>query len=237
MTVVRLEDLDADGDGRRFSPSAARNRDAIRDVLAPLLPPRARVLEVASGTGEHALHVTSARPDLDWQPSDRDSEAVRSIEAWRALSGGKGMRAPLCLDVADKAQCRAIFGEGLFDAGPFLEGPRGAALFDAIVAINFFHITPWSCGEAFLDLAARLLEDGGFVFIYGAFFRDDVVTAQSNLDFDARLRAEDPSFGVRRLEVVTDVAARHGLALECCTAVPNNNYAVTLRRVSVTRGT
>ncbi len=205
---VRLEDLDAEGDGRRSSPSAARNRAEILPVLRRVLPARGRALEIASGTGEHAVHFARGLPDWSWQPTDRDAEGLASIDAWRVHAGLPNVLPPLRLDVERDD----------WPAGPF----------DAVVAINLLHITPWSAGLALLDGAARVLATGGVLCLYGAFFRDDRATAPSNLDFDARLRAQDPELGVRRLEAVVAAAQARGLSLRAVVEMPNQNLTVVL---------
>ncbi|MCB9917110.1 MAG: DUF938 domain-containing protein [Planctomycetes bacterium] len=225
MAVVRLEDLDDTGDGRRFSPSAARNRGDILEVLRRVLDGSSSVFEIASGTGEHAVHFTAALPRIRWQPTDRDAEALLSIEAWRREQSHDRILPPKHVDVLEVA------------AMPDDERLASFGMHDAIVAINFFHITPWSACEAFVRVAASLLRPGGVTFVYGAFLRDDVVTAPSNLDFDARLRATDPAYGVRRLEDVQRIAFEVGLELGEVLAMPNNNLGLVFTRVRlVTRG-
>lgn len=204
---VRLESLDDVPDGRRFSPSVARNRDEIRDALRTTLPRRGVVVEVASGTGEHAIHVASCMPDLIWHPTDRDAEALASIAAWRRRAQLENLRPAQHLDVVE---------------------PWPIDYADAVVAINFFHITPWEACQAFLSGAAGILAPRGTVVIYGAFLCNDRPTAPSNLDFDARLRETDPSYGVRHLEAVEQEASRHGLELARVTSMPNNNFLLVL---------
>ncbi|MCA8968230.1 MAG: DUF938 domain-containing protein [Planctomycetes bacterium] len=217
--VVRLEDLDERGDGRRFSPSAARNRGDILEVLRHVLDGRSRVFEIASGTGEHAVHFTEALPRVRWQPTDRDAEALLSIEAWRRAQSHDRILPPKHVDVIEVA------------AMPEEERLASFGQHDAIVAINFFHITPWTACEAFVRVAASLLQPGGVTFVYGAFLRDEVETAPSNLDFDARLRATDPAYGVRKLEDVRRITCDVGLELGEVITMPNNNVGLVFTRV------
>lgn len=196
-------------DERRHSPAAARNRQPILEVLQAALPERARVLEVASGSGEHALHFAGAMPGWTWQPSDPSPEACRSIEAWRAHSGLTNLLPPLALDVT--ADC---------PAGPV----------DGVVAINLLHIAPWAVGEALLEGARRCLTAGGTLFLYGPFKREGQHTAPSNAAFDADLRQRDPRFGIRDLETVVEAAAARGLGLERVVAMPANNLSLVFRR-------
>ena len=197
-------------DERRSAPHVARNADPIAEVLREILPARGMVVEVASGSGEHALHFARAFPHLLWQPSDPDPVALRSIEAWRADSGLFNLLPPVALDV------RAA------------EWPLDAA--DAMVAINLIHISPWSACQGLMRGAGRLLGEGASLYLYGAFLQDAVETAPSNVEFDAWLRAQNPEWGVRRLEEVVAEAERTGLALEQVVEMPANNLSVVFRR-------
>jgi hypothetical protein len=193
-------------DPRRFAPAAARNRDALLEVLRGVLPPRGLVLEVASGTGEHAVHIAAALPGLTWQPSDPAEEARRSIDAWAA--GHANIRPALALDAS---------------AWPW---PLAAA--DALLCVNMIHIAPWSAGLGLLRGAAALLPPGAPLVLYGPYLREGVATAPSNLDFDASLKARNPEWGLRRLEDVA--AAAEGFALEKVVEMPANNLTVIFRR-------
>jgi SAM-dependent methyltransferase len=195
-------------DDRRFSPSAARNRDAIAAALGPLLPEAGLVLEIASGSGEHALHLARAFPALAWQPSDPDPGARASIAAWRALEGPPNLRAPLDLDAMGEA--------------PFPPA-------DAVLCINMVHIAPWAAALGLLDKAAAALAPGAALILYGPFLRVGVATAPSNLDFDAALRAENPGWGIRALEAVAASAAPR-LILDRVVEMPANNLTVAFRR-------
>ena len=198
---------DALPDGARTAPSTARNREPILDVLRRRLPAGARVLEVASGAGEHACFIAAALPQVAWQPSDRDPEALASIAAWRAAAGLPNLAAPLRLDAADLAS---------WPAGPF----------EAVVCINMIHISPWAAAEGLMAGAAQALTAGGQLFLYGAFLEAGVATAPSNLAFDESLKARDPAWGLRDLAVVTALAADQGLAFVERIAMPANNLVV-----------
>ncbi|PXX95579.1 DUF938 domain-containing protein [Halomonas sp. LBP4] len=196
-------------DARLKSPATARNRQPILEVLQQELPERARVLEVASGSGEHAVHCASAMPGWEWQPSDPNPHARRSIEAWRAHAGLPNLHEPMALDVTI-----------VCPAGPY----------DAIVAINLLHISPWEVSEALLACAGRRLREGGMLYLYGPFWRAGRPTAPSNAAFDADLRARDPRWGIRDLDAVTAEAARQGLVLVRVVEMPANNLSVILRK-------
>jgi hypothetical protein len=187
---------------RRQAPAAARNVGPIGDVLAKWLPERGLVVEIASGTGEHALAFARRFPNLDWQPSDPDPEALASIAAWEE-GGPANLRPPLRIDV-----CRA-------------DWPIGAA--DAILCINMVHISPWEASLGLLDGAARLLTRGGPLILYGPWLEADVKAAPSNLAFDQSLKARDPSWGLRRKEEFAGEAKLRGLVLSGREAMPANN--------------
>jgi SAM-dependent methyltransferase len=192
------------------SPSVQRNRDPILAVLRGVLPPTGLVLEVASGTGEHAVHMARALPGLRWQPTDPDPIALRSIAAHGALAGLANLLSPIPLDVA----------------GPWPEGLTA----DAVVAINMVHIAPWAATHGLMRGAAAALRPGGALYLYGPFREEGVPTAPSNEAFDLDLRARDPAWGLRDLAEVAGVAERHGLRLAERTAMPANNLSVVFRR-------
>ena len=197
-------------DARRSAPHVARNAAPIVDVLRETLPAEGLVLEVASGTGEHALHFARTFPPLAWQPSDPDPAALRSIEAWRADAGPANLLPALELDA------RAS------------EWPIGRA--DAVLAINMVHISPWAATAGLMRGAGRLLASGAPLFLYGAFRRAGVETAPSNEAFDASLRTRDPEWGLRNLEDVVAAAVTYGLRLDRVVEMPANNLSVVFRK-------
>jgi len=194
--------------GALSAPAAARNRAPILEVLRRELPESGLVLEIASGSGEHALCFAAALPALSWQPSDRSEDALRSIAAWRATGSVRNLMAPVALDVVAPAW------------------PVARA--DAIVCINMIHIAPWRAAEALVAGAARLLPAGAPLILYGPFLESGR-TAPSNEAFDKSLRARDPAWGVRDLDDVAALAARHGLALAARVAMPANNLTIVFR--------
>lgn len=198
----------AETDPRRFAPAAARNRDPILAELRRILPARGLVLEVASGSGEHAIHFAAALPGLTLQPSDPDPDARASIDAWAAEAGLPNIRPALALDAAT------------------LPWPAPAA--DVVLCINMIHIAPWAACEGLVRGAAGL---GAMLVLYGPFRRDGVHTAPSNEAFDADLRARDPEWGVRDLEAVAALTAGQGYAAPEVIAMPANNLTVVFRRL------
>jgi cyclopropane fatty-acyl-phospholipid synthase-like methyltransferase len=207
---IALEDRGAEV--RMRSSSAARNRDPILTVLQRVLPQAGRVLEIASGTGEHAVHFARAMPGLTWRTSDPDAASRASIAAWIAAEGLANVPAPLAIDTRTK------------DWG--VEDER----FDAIVSLNMIHIAPWEAALGLIAGAARLLRPSGVLFFYGPFKRDGAHTAPSNEAFDQSLKSRDPSWGVRDVADVAREAQRKGFALMEIEEMPANNLCVIFTR-------
>lgn len=197
-------------DGRRHAPATQRNRDPILSVLRRVLPARGTVLEVAAGTGEHALWFAASLPSLAWQPSDADPDAVASIAAWRDAEGSPNLLAPLLLDVTS--------------------APWPVETVDAVFSANMIHISPWSACLGLLAGAGRHLAGDGMLVLYGPYRIGGRHTAPSNEAFDRDLKARNPAWGVRDLEAVVEVAAREGLQLEETVPMPANNQTLVLRR-------
>ena len=195
---------------RRSAPAALRNRQPIAEVLGEWLPPRGLVLEIASGTGEHAVYFAERFADLDWQPSDIHPDALASIAAFREESGPANLRSPIVLDAS-----AAVW-------------PIDQA--DAVLSINMVHISPWASALGLLDGAARLLAPGAPLIMYGPWLKADVATAPSNVAFDADLKRRDPQWGLRSVEEFAAAAEQRGLALSEIRAMPANNMMLLLRR-------
>jgi uncharacterized protein DUF938 len=196
---------------RRSAAATARNREPILGVLRRVLPPAGLVLEIASGTGEHACFFAGALPALTWQPTDLDEDNRASIAAWRQEAALPNLLPPLALDATA-------------DAWPV---PRA----NAIVNINMIHIAPWAACEGLMRGAARTLAVGAPLYLYGPFRRGGRHTAPSNEAFDAGLRARDERWGVRDLDEVAAVAAAAGLALDEVVEMPSNNLSVVFRHI------
>ncbi|HEY8155585.1 MAG TPA: DUF938 domain-containing protein [Myxococcota bacterium] len=202
-------------DARLFASATQRNREPILGVLRRVLPSRGEVLEIASGTGEHAAWLAAQLPGLVFQPSDPSPAHRASIAAWIASAGLANLRAPLALDVtsADWEQ-----GAGI---------PRDLA---AILCINLIHIAPWAAALGLLRGAGAALAAGRPLYLYGPYRRGGEHTAPSNAAFDRSLRGQDPEWGVRDLEAVMEAAEGAGFALEEIVEMPANNLSVILRR-------
>ena len=195
---------------RRSAPAALRNREPIAAVLRDWLPPAGVVLELASGSGEHAVHFARAFPQLEWQPSDLDPDALASIAAWRSEASLANLCAPLVLDAAAP------------------EWPIDRA--DAVLSLNMVHISPWSAAVGLIAGAARLLSPGSPLILYGPWLEEGVEPAPSNLAFDADLRRRDPAWGLRTVETFA-AAAAHAFSLDERRAMPANNLMLRFRRL------
>ena len=193
-----------------FSPAAERNQGPILAALAGLLAPDASILEIASGTGQHAAHFAAARPGWRWWPSDAQAEALPSIAA--RCAGLANVAAPVRLDVT---------------ADPWPEWPTP---FDAVYCANLLHIAPWPTCRALMAGAARSLRPRGLLVLYGPFVVDGEPTAPSNLAFDADLRRRNPQWGLRHLGEVLIEAVQAGLAPDRRLEMPANNLLLGLRR-------
>ncbi len=199
--------------GALASPATARNTAPILEVLKAHLPARGRVLEAASGAGEHAVAFAAALPGLEWTPSDPSAEARASIAAWADAAGLPNLRPPLALDMLDEAGW-----------------PKGPV--EAVVCINMVHISPWAATEGLMRLAGRILRrPGGLLALYGPYREAGIELAPSNAAFDESLKARDPAWGLREREAVTAAAKAEGLAFTLRLEMPANNLMLLFRAV------
>jgi len=200
---------------KRVAPAAERNKDAILAVLREVLPRTPmQVLEVAAGTGQHAVHFAGALEQTQWWPCEFDPENLASIEAYRVEAGLANLMPAQFLDVTV-----ADWPSGI--------EPQPA---DFILCCNMIHIAPWEACIGLLEGAGAKLKPGGALMLYGPFRRDGIETAPSNEAFDASLRARDPSWGLRLLEEVAQAARVQRLELERIIEMPANNLSVVFRR-------
>ena len=199
--------------GALASPAVARNTQAILDVLKAHLPAEGRVLEIASGSGEHAVAFAQALPRTTWTPSDPSDQARASIAAWSAQAGLPNLMPALALDAADP------------DGWPALD-------VQVIVCVNMIHISPWSATEGLMAGAGRVLPDpGGLLVLYGPFREADVPLAPSNAAFDESLKSRDPAWGLRDRDAVVAEARKHHLHLTRRVEMPANNLMLLFRKV------
>ena len=192
------------------SPAAERNKAPILEVLTRVVPRPAKVLEIASGTGQHAAHFAAARPDWDWQPSDADPDALASIAARTVAL--VNVRPPLALDVLAQ------------------RWPPSLGRFDAVYCANMLHIAEWATCAALMAGAAHHLLPSGALVLYGPYLVDGEPTAPGNVAFDADLRRRNPAWGLRRLGDVVAAANDAGLAFERRFDMPANNLTLVFRR-------
>ena len=200
-------------DGAAASPAVARNTGPILEVLRALLPARGRVLEVAAGSGEHAVAFARALPGLTWTPSDPSPDARTSIAAWAGAAALPNLSAPLALDVQDPTTW-----------------PTETV--HAVVCINMIHISPWTATVGLMRLAGQtLIQPGGLLVLYGPFLEAEVPLNPSNAAFDDSLKARNPDWGLRDLDTVVEAARTEGLRLTLRRDMPANNLMLLFRRV------
>ncbi|WP_295192412.1 DUF938 domain-containing protein [uncultured Brevundimonas sp.] len=200
-------------DGALTSPAARRNAEAILRVLRAHLPARGSVLEIASGSGEHAAAFAAALPDLDWTPSDPSDQARDSIAAWSHQFALSNLKPPVAIDASD------------FSTWP-------TDTFDTLYCANMTHISPWPATEGLMDLAGRVLRrPGGLLALYGPYREFEVPLAESNAVFDASLKARNVDWGLRDREMVEALARSHGLAATLRVQMPANNLILLFRAV------
>ncbi len=196
---------------KKHAPATLRNREAIADVLARELPAGGTVLEVASGSGEHAVYFAEAFPQLTWQPSDPSPEALESIAAYRSEYEGENLLVPIHLDASAPADWHAQHA-------------------DAMLCINMIHISPWAATLGLFAGAARVLEEGAPLILYGPYFEVGLEPAPSNLAFDAGLRERNPDWGIREVAKIDKVAQDDGFLLANRYEMPANNLMLIYRK-------
>ena len=197
--------------GGLYSPAAARNTDVILGSLAGHLPAHGSVLEIAAGSGQHAVAAARAFSGIEWQATDPSLEALTSIQAWRSDQTLPNLAEPIQVDMTD--------------ANTWPD-----KVYDAIVCINMIHISPWSATEGLMALAQKVLPLGGLLYLYGPYKEGDVPLASSNAAFDESLKSRDPSWGLRDVADVIALAKQHGLRFTRRTAMPANNISLMFRR-------
>ena len=196
-----------------FSEACERNKDPILDVLREAFGDRTKVLEIGSGTGQHAAHFARHLPHLIWEPSDL-AENLPGIRLWLKEAALPNLLDPIVLDIDDA------------------QWPDTGA--DAVFTANTLHIVSWPRVERLFERAGALLPAGGVLAVYGPFNYGGVHTSESNARFDAMLRARDPRSGIRDFEKVNELAKRQGLILLEDRAMPANNRMLVWRKTSVT---
>lgn len=197
-------------DARQYAPATQRNREPILGILSKTLHPESNILEIASGTGEHAVYFASKLESCHWTPSDINPTSRESIIAWRNSSYINNLNLPLSIDVTQHDWRQQVMEQDI----------------DAIVNINMIHISPWQACLGLMEGAEQILPDGGILYLYGPFKRNQEHTSPSNASFDQSLRDRHPLWGVRDLAAVIEVAAASNLRLEQVVEMPANNLSV-----------
>lgn len=209
-------------DLRQYAPATQRNRDPILTVLQQVLPPKGTVLEISSGTGEHAIYFAPRLQPRRWIASDPNPSARASIAAWRSHQPTENLYGAIALDVHDR--CWPVEQAALQELD-LVQHP-----IQAIVNINMIHIAPWTACQGLMAGAERLLKPGNILYLYGPFKQNGQHTAPSNAAFDESLQLQNPAWGVRDLDAVVGVAKAHGLSLLQTLDMPANNLSVVFRR-------
>jgi hypothetical protein len=199
-------------DARRYAPSSARNRDALLQVLKLILPQTGTILEIASGTGEHACYFAPAFGAAIWQPTDADESAIASINAHREADSPANLAPPLRLNV--------------------MESKWKVNAADAVLCVNMVHITPWVCCKNLLRGCAHVLSPGAPLVLYGPFKQDGAHTAPSNAKFDQTLRGQNAEWGIRDMAEIAEAGKARGLTIEDPIAMPSNNFCLIFRQTN-----
>lgn len=210
-------------DLRQSAPAVQRNRQPILEVLQQSLPGSGLILEIASGTGEHAVYMAQHLQQCHWLPSDRETAQLASIRAWQREADLSNLYPPLPLDVQQPDWWLGVKQAMLaseFSGLPVL----------AMVNINMIHISPWSATLGLMAGAAQLLATGGLLYLYGPFKRG-MNTAPSNMAFDQSLQRRNSEWGVRELDQVLAAATSQGLKLQNVIEMPAQNLSVLLQRL------
>jgi len=198
-------------DTRQYAPATLRNRDFILGVLRDVLPTKGVILEIASGSGEHVVHFARHFPNLVFQPSDREPDALQSVAAWVKATRVTNVRAPAALDAS--------------------QTPWPIASADGIICINMIHISPWEATLGLVRGAATILPSTAPFYLYGPFNREGFATTPSNQAFDRTLRDRNPTWGLRKLEAVAAIAQSVGFSAPTITEMPANNLSVVFHRI------
>ena len=201
-------------DARQYAPATQRNREPILAVLSKVLLLGSNILEIASGTGEHAVFFASQLKSCHWIPSDVRPTARESIVAWKNVNHIENLSSPLSIDVSQNNWQQQVADKDI----------------DAVVNINMIHIAPWQACLGLMEGVGKILSSGGILYLYGPYKRGGEHTAPSNESFDLSLRDRDPTWGIRDLEAVVEAAASANLKLKQVVEMPANNLSVVFSR-------
>ena len=201
-------------DARQYAPATQRNREPIFEILSRVLVQKSNILEIASGTGEHAVYFASRLKSYRWIPSDTNPTSWESIVAWKQAEAVANLEQPLSIDVTQANWQQQVAELNI----------------DAIVNINMIHIAPWQACLGLMTGAGQILPPGGVLYLYGPYKRNGEHIAPSNANFDRSLRDRNSEWGVRDLEAVEEAAAAENLRLQQVIEMPANNLSVIFSR-------
>lgn len=193
----------------KSSPSALRNREPLAQVLKPWLSTHKKVLEIASGTGEHGAYFVESFSDIIWQPSDCTEDSLGSVRAYRKESDQTRFLAPLLIDSR--------------------HSEWNTGRWELILCCNMIHISPWESCLSLIRNSCFHLDKGGLLVLYGPFIQSEVETSESNLAFDRSLKARNPEWGIRHLDQVSEEAIQNGFELAQIYPMPSHNLTVVFR--------
>ncbi len=202
-------------DFRKVAPATQRNRQPILGVLRNGLNQKGNILEIASGTGEHAVFFAPHFPNSLWFPSDKDETLLRSIRAWQCFQPKENLQSPRQINVADEQWWRDLADLNI----------------TSIININMIHISPWSACLGLIKGAGELLPKQGVLYLYGAYKEKGKVMALSNQSFDQSLRLQNSEWGIRSLEDVTNIAQENRLERQAIVEMPANNLSVIFQKI------
>ncbi len=201
---------------KKYAPATNRNRQPILEILEQIIPDKGNILEIASGTGEHSLFFAPHFPEQKWIPSDKQSECIASINAWKEDCPTENIEVPLCIDVIKKLWHQPLLSRGI----------------KVIICINMIHISPWSAYLGLVKGAKEILPINGLVYLYGPYKINNQHTALSNQEFDRYLQTQDGTWGVRNWEDIESIANDNNFVLENKITMPANNFSLILRKSS-----
>jgi len=199
--------------GKIFNGSADRNKGPILDVLKQVHKGQENgakhVLEISSGSGQHVVHFAEQFTQWKWQPSDCAGKYIDSIMAYLDEKKLPNIKEPIVVDVTTDS---SSWGDGTL-----------VNSIDLMININMIHITPIECTHGLFGAAGNLLRSGGRLMTYGPYAEDGILVPESNVNFDAWLKSENPAWGVRDVAMLKALAKEHGIILESMFDMPANN--------------
>lgn len=208
-------------DMRRSAPAVQRNREPILGVLERAFPKAGTVLELASGTGEHAIFFSDHLRDLTWQPSDIDAHNLESIAAWREFSTHGNVLAPIAIDLSSRPNASTALPSAALPS---------SRRYDAVFCANLIHIAPWIVCQNLMQVVAASLRSAGRFVMYGPYKIDGQHTAESNVAFEQWLWGQNPEYGVRDVADVVAEARLNTLGLIERVAMPANNFCLVFEK-------